>query len=308
MAASVEGGGGDDHLAGEDHDGEPDRNRAVDDDGADADDEQHAVGHRIEHLADGRDLVEVPGDVAVEEVGGAEHAEQDGRGDAVLPAEQQPQEHRQARQPDDGDDVGNREDAVVHRLDGDGGLRHAESIAPLGLAASSARPSATDERLPWLLRLAAPQRRLSKNPPMATLFTRIIEGELPGRFVWRDERCVAFLTINPLKPGHTLVVPIEEFDHWIDCPPDLLAHLIEVARIIAQALQAAYEPEKVALIAEGLEVNHVHLHVSPIWRPGDTEFARAEQNPEPAALDEAQAIILRHLAELGHADPVGAAS
>jgi histidine triad (HIT) family protein len=134
---------------------------------------------------------------------------------------------------------------------------------------------------------------------MATLFTRIIEGELPGRFVWRDESCVAFLTINPLKPGHTLVVPIEEIDHWIDCPSDLLAHLLDVAQRIGRALQRAYDPEKVALLVEGLEVPHLHFHVTPIWRPGDTVFAKAEQNPDPAALDEAQATIERELAALG---------
>jgi histidine triad (HIT) family protein len=133
---------------------------------------------------------------------------------------------------------------------------------------------------------------------MATLFTRIIEGELPGRFVWRDERCVAFLTINPLKPGHTMVVPIEEIDHWIDCPPDLLDHLMAVARRIGKAIEKAYDPVKVALVVEGLEVPHLHLHVSPIWKPGDTEFRKAEQNPDPAALDEAQATIVRTLEEL----------
>ena len=64
---------------------------------------------------------------------------------------------------------------------------------------------------------------------MASIFSRIIAGELPGRFVWRDERCVAFLTIAPTAPGHVLVVPVEEIDHWIDLPPDLLAHLMDVS-------------------------------------------------------------------------------
>ena len=61
---------------------------------------------------------------------------------------------------------------------------------------------------------------------MATLFSRILSGEIPGRFVWRDERCVAFLTIAPIRPGHTLVVPFEEIDHWIDLDPALAAHLM----------------------------------------------------------------------------------
>ena len=70
---------------------------------------------------------------------------------------------------------------------------------------------------------------------MATIFTRIIEGEIPGTFVWRDERCVAFMSINPMAYGHTLVVPIEEVDHWVDASPELTGHLFEVTRIIAQA-------------------------------------------------------------------------
>jgi histidine triad (HIT) family protein len=65
---------------------------------------------------------------------------------------------------------------------------------------------------------------------VASLFTKIIRGELPGRFVWRDARAVAFLTIAPLQPGHTLVVPVEEIDHWLDVPPDLMQHLTAVAQ------------------------------------------------------------------------------
>ena len=77
---------------------------------------------------------------------------------------------------------------------------------------------------------------------MPSVFSRIISGEFPGRFVWRDERCVAFLTINPLKPGHTLVVPIEEVDHWLDLDPDLAAHLMTVSQTIGWALQRGFNP------------------------------------------------------------------
>ena len=71
---------------------------------------------------------------------------------------------------------------------------------------------------------------------MASIFTRIINGELPGRFVWRDERAVAFLTIQPLKPGHTLVVPIEEVDHWLDLEPDLARHLLDISQTVGGGL------------------------------------------------------------------------
>ena len=84
-----------------------------------------------------------------------------------------------------------------------------------------------------------------------------------------------------------------------------MTHLVEVSRIIGRALERAYDPEKVALLVAGLEVPHVHLHVSPIWSVLDTDFGRAEVDPDPAALDEAQATILRALAELGHDHPTG---
>ena len=106
---------------------------------------------------------------------------------------------------------------------------------------------------------------------MASLFTRIIRGELPGRFVWRDERAVGFLTVAPLRPGHTLVVPIEEIDHWLDVPPELMQHLTVVAQKIGQSIQETFSPEKVGLMIAGLEVRHVHLHLVPRWN-GDTNF------------------------------------
>lgn len=134
---------------------------------------------------------------------------------------------------------------------------------------------------------------------MATLFTRIIEGELPGRFVWKDERCVALLTINPLNPGHTLVVPREEVDHWIDLPAELAAHLNEVARIVGIAMQAAFSPTKVGLIIAGLEVNHVHLHVVPINSLGDLNFANADTAPGDEDMDQAAAALRAALRALG---------
>jgi histidine triad (HIT) family protein len=122
---------------------------------------------------------------------------------------------------------------------------------------------------------------------MATLFTKIIEGEIPGRFVWRDERAVAFLTIAPIAPGHTLVVPIEEVDHWVDLAPDLAAHLMEVARRIGQAQMRAFSPSRIGMIIAGLEVPHCHLHLIPIESEADLSFARADHSPDPAALDDA---------------------
>jgi histidine triad (HIT) family protein len=137
---------------------------------------------------------------------------------------------------------------------------------------------------------------------MTTIFTRIIDGELPGRFVWRDERCVAFLSINPLAPGHTLVVPRVEVDHWIDVPADLMAHLTGVSRTIGLALQEAFQPVKVALLIVGEEVPHAHLHLVPFHRLSQLSFASAERDPDPAMLDDAADRIRRALRDAGHPD------
>jgi histidine triad (HIT) family protein len=139
---------------------------------------------------------------------------------------------------------------------------------------------------------------------MATLFTSIINGDIPGRFVWRDDRAVAFLTIAPIRPGHALVVPIEEVDHWIDLDPDLASHLMVVAREVGRAQQAAFEPERIGLIVAGLEVPHTHLHVIPIDSEGDLSFSKADHTPDPAALDDAAERLRTALRDQGHADRI----
>lgn len=140
---------------------------------------------------------------------------------------------------------------------------------------------------------------------MASLFSRIIEGDLPGRFVWRDARAVAFLTINPIQPGHTLVVPVEEVDHWLDAEPTLNAHLTAVAQNVGSAIQQAFQPTKVGLMIAGLEVSHLHLHLVPIHQLHDLDFSRADKNPSAAAMDEAAAKIREALRAAGHAEVEG---
>lgn len=126
---------------------------------------------------------------------------------------------------------------------------------------------------------------------MATIFTRIIEGDIPGTFVHRDERCVAFMSINPLAHGHTLVVPIEEIDHWVDAPPDLAAHLFDVAHRIARAQQVAFAPERVGLIVAGYEVPHTHIHVVPTSSMAELDFSNAQAHVDREALESAAAAI-----------------
>jgi histidine triad (HIT) family protein len=134
---------------------------------------------------------------------------------------------------------------------------------------------------------------------MPTIFTRIIEGELPGRFVWRDNVCVAFLSIAPLTTGHTLVVPRAEVDHWIDLDPEINAQLMRVAQQIASAQQRAFSPGRVGLVIAGLEVPHVHLHVVPIDGMADLDFANADPDPDPDTLDAAAETIRTALRAAG---------
>jgi histidine triad (HIT) family protein len=140
---------------------------------------------------------------------------------------------------------------------------------------------------------------------MPSLFTRIIDGELPGTFVWRDPEVVAFLSINPVVAGHALVVPRAEIDHWIDLDAPLLARLMSVAQTIARAEQAAYSPHKVGLLVAGLEVPHVHVHVIPLVHgEGDLhlDHARDATPDELAAEAERIRAALRDLGVDGVSD------
>jgi histidine triad (HIT) family protein len=122
---------------------------------------------------------------------------------------------------------------------------------------------------------------------MTTLFTKIIAGDIPGRFVWRDDDVVAFLTINPITPGHTLVVPVAEVDHWLDLPLNLAERCMTVAQAIGKAQMDAFSPTRIGLVIAGLEVPHTHLHLIPIDSEADLSFAKADPAPDPAALDDA---------------------
>ncbi|MCV7128926.1 MULTISPECIES: HIT family protein [Mycolicibacterium] len=133
---------------------------------------------------------------------------------------------------------------------------------------------------------------------MATVFTRIINRELPGRFVYEDDDVVAFLTIEPMTQGHTLVVPREEIDNWQDIDPAEFARVMEVSQLIGKAVCKAFDTERSGVIIAGLEVPHLHVHVFPARNLSDFGFANVDRNPSPESLDEAQARIKAALAEL----------
>ena len=121
---------------------------------------------------------------------------------------------------------------------------------------------------------------------MPTLFTRIIDGEIPGTFVWRDEVCVGFLSINPMAAGHVLVVPRAEEPHWIDLSVETNEHLMRVAHAIGRAQVEAFRCARVGLIVAGYEVPHVHVHVIPTNHMGELSFANAAPSVSPAELAE----------------------
>ncbi|WP_448061694.1 HIT family protein [Cellulomonas hominis] len=141
---------------------------------------------------------------------------------------------------------------------------------------------------------------------MATLFTRIIDGDIPGRFVWADETTVAFATIAPITDGHVLVVPRTEYAQLTDAPDDVLAHLAAVAKSIGLAQQRAWGAPRTALLVAGFEVPHLHLHVLPAWDEASLSFTNARPDLPAGELDAAAERVRTALRETGHADHVPA--
>lgn len=139
---------------------------------------------------------------------------------------------------------------------------------------------------------------------MSTLFTKIINGEIPGRFIWKDEHAVAFLTIGPITHGHTLVVPRVEVDKWTQAPAELMTHLIDVAGNIGRAQVRAFGSERAGLMIAGFEVPHLHVHVWPTNSLADFDLTRADPNPNPATMDQNADKLRAALREDGFTDQV----
>jgi histidine triad (HIT) family protein len=133
---------------------------------------------------------------------------------------------------------------------------------------------------------------------MPSIFSRIIAGELPGNFVWKDPEVVGLMTIQPFKPGHVLVIPRQEIDHWDEMPEPLAAQVMHVSQRIARALKSVYHPLRVGVMVAGLEVPHAHVHIVPIDDIGELSFARA-RNAQPAELAKAAADVRAALRRMG---------
>jgi len=114
---------------------------------------------------------------------------------------------------------------------------------------------------------------------MASIFTRIINREIPGQIVAEDDRYIAFLDITPLVAGHTLVVPKKEVDYIFDLEDDTLAGLTVFAKKVAHAVKKAVPCKRIGVAVIGLEVPHTHIHLVPMNAMGDINFTKAKLNP-----------------------------
>lgn len=129
---------------------------------------------------------------------------------------------------------------------------------------------------------------------MASVFTKIIQGELPSYKLFEDEDTIAILTIEPIQLGHALVIPKKEVNHWFDVPDSILARVQSNAARLARALQAATGAPRILTTAVGFEVPHYHLHLIPAWDPSDLHFSKARKRTDTEMKD-IQAKILAQL-------------
>ncbi|MDH3679359.1 MAG: HIT family protein [Acidimicrobiia bacterium] len=141
---------------------------------------------------------------------------------------------------------------------------------------------------------------------MPSIFSRIIAGELPGRFVWNDDLCVVMVDIRPLHPGHCLVIPKVEVDHWVDLEAETANHLMSVARTVGRAQREAFPCKRIGLLIAGYEVPHTHVHVIPTDTMADFDFRNADPSANSADLDAVADKLRATLTAHGHGGSVAA--
>lgn len=136
---------------------------------------------------------------------------------------------------------------------------------------------------------------------MASVFSSIIAGDIPGRFAYRDDTVAAFLTIEPVAYGHTLVVPVEEVDKWTDLEPGLWAHLNEVAQHVGAAIVDTFDAPRAGYLIAGFEVPHAHIHVFPAADMSGYDLSQAlgMDDTDPEKMDDAAARIRAGLRDRG---------
>jgi histidine triad (HIT) family protein len=129
---------------------------------------------------------------------------------------------------------------------------------------------------------------------MASIFTKIIAGEIPSYKLYEDEHVFAFLDIRPITPGHALVVPKQEINHILDVPEPYLSAVYRTVQRVGRAVQQVTGSPRIGTATVGFEVPHFHVHVVPIWGVNDIDFRKGKQ----AAPEELRAVQEKILAKL----------
>ncbi|MDE6559672.1 MAG: HIT family protein [Muribaculaceae bacterium] len=129
-----------------------------------------------------------------------------------------------------------------------------------------------------------------------TIFSKIIAGDIPCYKVAENDKFFAFLDINPVNWGHTLVVPKEETDYIFDLSDDTIGEMMQFAKKVAVAIKKAVECRKVGMAVLGLEVPHAHIHLIPISKEGDMDFSHKIADPDPEKMQRLAADIASNLA------------
>ncbi|WP_413943973.1 HIT family protein [Bdellovibrio sp. HCB-162] len=129
---------------------------------------------------------------------------------------------------------------------------------------------------------------------MASIFTKIINGELPSYKIYEDDRVLSFLALDQVNLGHTLVICKEEINHWTEVPSETYAHLHKISQKIGKAILKASGSPRVGQMVAGFEVPHYHLHLIPAWSIPDLDFKRAKRRSDEE-MKQIQAEIIKHL-------------
>ncbi len=130
---------------------------------------------------------------------------------------------------------------------------------------------------------------------MPSIFTKIINGEIPCYKIAETENCLAFLDVFPLVKGHTLVIPKKEIDYIFNVEDELLSEMNVFAKKVAKAIEKAVPCKRIGVAVIGLEVPHAHIHLVPLNHVGDLDFSKPKMKPTPEELKQVQEAICRYL-------------
>lgn len=133
---------------------------------------------------------------------------------------------------------------------------------------------------------------------MASIFTKIVSGEIPAHKVAETTEFLAFLDISPLRLGHVLVIPKTEIDYIFEIEDDMYINMLLFAKIVAKAIKLAIPCKKVGMAVIGLEVPHAHIHLIPMNNVSDMDFSKPKLNPTDLALSDVALKILNAMADV----------